>query len=221
VRFTANVLIVVIAIVAVGEVYSQAPPDSATYRVEFGGVQNSVRVLDSDGRASWQLPEAVVDSLKLLPGQRVADIGAGTGYFNELLAEAVGPGGKVYAQEIRPQLVEYIRQRAISEGTPQVEAILGQPDDPCLPDSLDLVFLCNTYRYIDGRRAYISLVRRHLVDSGRLVVVDFRRYPADTTERRILPGRVIDELESSGYELIRDLSFLPTQFFLEFELRDD
>jgi len=193
-----------------------AVSDSATYRVRYSGIESYFKVDIEADRAKWQLPELVVDSLRILPGQRVADIGAGIGYFEGLLATAVGETGAVYAEEIEPELVEHMKERAVIEGTPQVYPILGTPDDPSLPDSLDLIFLCNTYRYIDARRSYFSKLRDHLSPGGRLAVVEFKRFPQDTTEQRILPSRVIEELTAAGYELIQQFDFLPKQFFLVF-----
>jgi SAM-dependent methyltransferase len=191
-------------------------PDSATQRTPYPGIKPYLVVDEEYNRDAWQLPDQLVDSLRILPGQRIADIGAGIGYFEALLARAVGDSGVVFAQEIEAELVQYMKERAIREGTPQVRPILGTPTDSCLPDSLDLVFLCNTYRYIDGRRSYFAKLRDHLRPDGRLVVVEFKRFPRDTTELRILPSRVIDELRVAGYELIDKHDFLPKQYFLEF-----
>ncbi|MCA9728932.1 MAG: methyltransferase domain-containing protein [Candidatus Eisenbacteria bacterium] len=194
-----------------------AEADSATYRVPFAGIQPYRYIDEQAHRETWQMPETVVDSLRIRPGQRIADIGAGIGYFETLLARATGESGKVFAEEIEPDLVAHLGERAIAEGTPQVVPILGTPDDPSLPDSLDLIFLCNTYRYIDGRRSYFARLRDRLRPGGRLAIVEFKRFPIDTTEYRILPERVIAELTSAGYRLTDEHDFLPKQYFLEFQ----
>ena len=162
------------------------------------------------------MPAAIVDSLRIKSCQRVAEIGASTGYFNARFARAVGPCGRTFAMEITPDLVEYMRKRAELESTPEVVCVLCSPDDPCLPDSLDLVFLCNTYRYIDGRRSYFARVRDHLVDGGRVVVVDFRETARDTAGWRIPSSRVVDEMRAAGFELTEKFDFLPKQYFLIF-----
>jgi ubiquinone/menaquinone biosynthesis C-methylase UbiE len=197
------------------------PSDSATYRTGYSGIKRYTGVADAETRATWQMPDLVVDSLDLSPGQRVADIGAGSGYFERLLAKAVGESGAVYAVEIEPELVQHMQERAVREETPQVRPILGTRDNPGLPDSLDLIFLCNTYRYIDGRRSYFARLRDRLNPEGRLAVVEFKRFPQDTTETRILPERVIAELNAAGYEVVQRYTFLPKQYFLIFRVRPD
>jgi ubiquinone/menaquinone biosynthesis C-methylase UbiE len=167
------------------------------------------------------MPDAIVDSLRIKPCERVAEIGAGTGYFNARFARAVGPCGRTFATEITPELVEYMRNRAELESTPEVVSLLCSPEDSCLPDSLDLVFLCNTYRYIDRRRSYFARVRDHLVDSGRVAVVDFRETARDTTGWRLPSGRVIEEMQAAGFEVAERFDFLPKQYFLVFSKSRD
>jgi len=190
--------------------------DSATSRATFSDVETWKRSLDDSDRFRWQNPNAVVDSLRIRTRQRIADIGAGTGYFNSLFADAVGLGGRVYAVEIVPELVEYMRERAVLDQTPQVVCVLGTPSDPCLPDSLDLVFLCNTYRYLDGRRAYFARVREHLALDGRVAIIDYRESKRDTSGWRLPARRVIEEMGTAGFELVDEFGFLRKQYFLVF-----
>jgi len=97
------------------------------------------------GRDSWQKPAEVIALLDLHPGEQVADIGAGGGYFSFRLADAVGPGGRVYAVDVDDDMIEYLRSRAQREGRSNVEVIRGEYGDPLLPDGrIDLVFTCDT-----------------------------------------------------------------------------
>ncbi len=195
-----------------------ASSDAATSRLGFRSAEASSKVLDHEKRDAWQLPQAVVDSLRILPGSRVADIGAGTGYFNKYLAAAVGPTGFVFAQEIEPELVAHMRERAEEEETSQVVPLLGRREAADVPDSLDLVFLCNTYRYIDGRIAYFAALRESLLPGGRLAVVGFRRHPSDPSPARIPPEQVTSELEKAGYVVLTEYDFLPKQYFMIYGL---
>lgn len=193
--------------------------DSATIRHSFADVERWVAVFDDTARAAWQMPGELVAALGLGAGARVADIGAGTGYFNPHFARAVGDSGRVYAADIEPGLVRYMAERAKREATPQVEPILATADDPHLPDGLDLIFICDTYHHIDGRRAYFTRLRGRLAPGGRLAIVDFKpgELPVGPPpEHRILPEAVIAELAAAGFELVEQPDLLPYQYFLIF-----
>jgi SAM-dependent methyltransferase len=193
--------------------------DSATIRHAFDDVPHWVNVFDDTARAAWQKPDLLVNALRVAPGQTVADIGAGTGYFNRFFARAVGDSGRVLAVDLEPGLIAHMAARARAEGTQQVEPILAAPDDPHLPSGLDLVFLCNTYHHIDGRRAYFDRLRALLRAGGRLVIVDFKpgELPVGPPpEHKLAPEVVTLELGAAGYAVADTLDILPYQFVLIF-----
>jgi ubiquinone/menaquinone biosynthesis C-methylase UbiE len=178
-----------------------------------------VSVFDDTARDAWQRPAALVAALAIRPGDTVADIGAGTGYFNRHFAAAVGDSGRVLAADIEPGLIAHMEERARVEGTPQVRPVLAAPDDPHLPAGVDLLFLCNTYHHIDGRRAYFDRLRAGLAAGARLVVVDFR--PGDLPvgpppEHRLAPAQVVSELAAASYAFADSLAILPFQYVLIF-----
>ena len=171
-------------------------------------------------RATWQLPSRVVAALHLDAGDRVADVGAGEGYFTFPLAEAVGTGGRVYAVEIEGHLVDAIERRAHRHDVANVDAVLGELDDPRLPDrGVDLVFLCNTYHHIENRTAYFARLRTDLRPGGRVAIVDMRAdlngiaglfsHEGHSTSRLDLLG----EMELAGYRHVESHDFLPIQVF--------
>ena len=80
----------------------------------FDDAEKYAKSFDDPARDQWQRPDRVISVLGLQPGQTVADIGAGTGYFTVRLAKAPGVA-KVYAVDIEPAMVEYVRQRAAKE----------------------------------------------------------------------------------------------------------
>jgi ubiquinone/menaquinone biosynthesis C-methylase UbiE len=193
----------------------------ATARHPFDDIKKWVGVFDDPGRDEWQKPEHVVQALGLKPGQRVADIGAGTGYFNRHLARAVGRKGKVYAIDIEPQMVEHMRERAEREETPQVEAILGAPDDPRLPEGgVDLVLIVDTYHHVDSRVRYLRRLASRLRPGGRVAIVDFekRELPVGPPlEHKLSRDEVVGEFVEAGYSLSSEPGGLPYQYFLLFE----
>jgi SAM-dependent methyltransferase len=122
--------------------------------------------------------EAIVDAFGLSPGDRVADVGAGTGAFTGPLAAAVGPSGKVYAVDISPAFVEHLAERAASNGLTWVQAVLGNSTTTTLPDdSVDTLVLVDTYHHLDDVEAALADFDRVLAPRGRLVIVEFERIP--------------------------------------------
>ena len=171
------------------------------------------------GRESWQQPDKVVSELDIRPGERVADLGAGDGYFLPHLSAAVGPEGRVYAVDIEPEKVEAIREQYASEGS-NVVPVLGTPDDPKLPDAgVDLVFLVNTYHHIEDRPAYFRSLRKNLSPIGRVVVIEpdaeqwgfFALWISSDHASRA--AAVVAEMETAGYRHKRSVEFLPIQIY--------
>ena len=179
-----------------------------------------IKVLEDPGRDEWQKPEAVLAHLDLKPGETVADIGAGSGYFTLRLARAVGPGGKVYAVDIDRGMLEFIERRARQERLNNIQTVLADPHDPKLPAySLDLVFICDTLHHISDRDKYYWLLARGLKPGGRFVDVDFHKRPlpiGPPVEMKIAKSAMIDEAKLAGFHLVEEFDFLPYQYFLVF-----
>jgi len=192
--------------------------DDATMNHRFDDVKEWVARFDDPARAEWQKPAEVVKALGLKAGQSVADIGAGTGYFNRFLSEAVGPSGKVYACDIEPGMVDHMKERAGSEKTPNVVPILALPADPKLEEgSVDVVFICDTYHHIDNRLDYFERLKKALRPGGRLAIVDFK--PGDLPvgpppEHKLAPDFVTGELAKIGWRIVSTPDILPYQYFL-------
>ncbi len=174
------------------------------------------------GRDGWQKPDEVVDSLGVRAGDRIADLGAGGGYFTFRLAEAAGPDGKVYAVDVDQEMTEYLEERAKSESPENVEVILAEYHDPLLPEGgVDLLFTCNTYHHIQNRAEYFANVQKYLSPNGRVAIIDFRPegwiqkiFPHSTSAEKIR-----SEMREAGYELEREYDFLSRQSFLVFAKR--
>lgn len=131
-------------------------------------------VFDDPKRDEWQKPDAVVAALELSPGMTVADIGAGTGYFERRLSAAVGADGKVLAVDIEPDMIRYMGERAKREGTPNVTPVLAQPGEPSLPPaSVDRILIVDTWHHIPQRVDYAKKLAAALKPGGFLLVVDF------------------------------------------------
>ena len=170
-------------------------------------------------RDDWQQPQRVITALNIRPGDRVADLGSGGGYFTFRLAEAVGPAGQVYAVDIDRDMVDLIAKRVKQETLSNIEPVLAKPDDPLLPKAgVDLIFTSNTYHHIDKRIAYFANLRKYLRPGGRVAIIDFdRRSWFEGLFRHYTPTEFIKpEMEQAGYSLQEDLDFLDRQSFLIF-----
>lgn len=170
-------------------------------------------------RDEWQQPEKVIAALKVGPGAVVADLGAGSGYFTFRLAQAAGPGGKVYAVDVDPDMIELLKNKIKEQGAGNVETVLAKPDNPLLPEAgVDLIFTSNTYHHIDNRVAYFSGLRRFLRAGGRVAIIEFdRRGWLQGLLRHYTPSEFIQrEMEQAGYSLQQSFDFLDRQSFLIF-----
>jgi len=171
------------------------------------------------GRDEWQQPERVVAALEIRPGERVADLGAGGGYFTFRLADAVGPEGTVYAVDVDPEMVAYLRERARDEGRANVVPVLAASDDPKLPEAVDLIFCANTYHHLKDRSAYFAGVAGDLRPGGRIAIVELsgvgffhRLVSGHSTAASVIRS----EMEAAGYREVEHHDFLSRQSFLIF-----
>jgi cyclopropane fatty-acyl-phospholipid synthase-like methyltransferase len=147
---------------------------------------------------------------------KAADIGAGTGYFSTRLARV--PGVAVFAVDIEPKMLDYLKQRAQKEKLDNVTAVLAGPTSPNLPEPVDVILVVDTYHHLPDRSSYFRELRKSLKPGGRIAIVDFREDAPDgpPAHFRFTPQQIQDEMTQAGYELQSSHDFLPRQHFLIF-----
>jgi predicted methyltransferase len=214
-RFLATALLVLTAMSAVTR--AQRPTHGRLFPPDELGI------LESPDRDEWQQPERIMDALRIADGSRVADIGAGGGWFTIRLAARVGPNGRVYAQDVQPLMIDSIRQRVANRRLTNVETILATEEDPHLPAGLDAVLVVDAYPQFGDGEQRVPVLRKiaaTLAPHGRLGIVDFKLDGVGGTgpplEERLDPAVVRSEAERAGLRLLREETFLPYQYLLVF-----
>jgi ubiquinone/menaquinone biosynthesis C-methylase UbiE len=167
------------------------------------------RVRAENRRAAAQRTAEIVVALGAVLGARVADVGAGDGFFTVRLARAVGPQGRVIAEDIDRKALDRLRSRVAEELLTNVDVVQGEPDDPRLPDAtLDAVLIVNAYHEMGSFRSILERVKRALKPEGRLVLVE----PFDpklrgetrakqTKAHSLAPTFAEEELRVAGFEV--------------------
>ncbi len=162
--------------------------------------------------------DRVMDILRITDGKRVADIGAGSGWFTVRAARRVGAGGEVYAVEINEDYLNYIRQRATREGLANIRPALGTADDPRLaPASVDAALLLKTYHEVQEPIALLRRVREAIRPGGRVGIIDRNGTGGNHGVQR---DDVVREAESVGFRLVEEYDFVKADgedYFLVFE----
>jgi len=189
-------------------------------------VNSWVSVFERDGREIYDRRHDILAAMQLGPGMVVADIGAGTGFFTLLLADAVGPKGKVYAVDISPEFLKAIVERARDQGLNNVITVLSDQKDVKLPrGELDRIYIGDTYHHFEYPITYSKTIAAALNPGGQLIVVDFKRIPGFSSSwvlGHVRAGKetFIDEMNQAGLVLLEDLDFMRTQYFLRLGLKD-
>jgi SAM-dependent methyltransferase len=194
---------------------SAQSPD--THRHGFHDADKWSKVFDDPERDAWQKPHEVIEALGLSASNVVADIGSGTGYFAVRLAHRV-PKGRVFGVDTEPDMVKHLAERAKREWLSNLVSLAWAPDDPKLPEKVDLVLLVDVYHHIAGRERYFRKLQGSLKPGGRIAIIDFRVEAPMGPPRhaRISAERVRAELGRAGYALAEEHGFLPNQHFLVF-----
>jgi ubiquinone/menaquinone biosynthesis C-methylase UbiE len=182
-----------------------------------------IAMLENPQRDAEQKPEEVIAALDLKVGETLADIGAGSGYFAFRFARKVGDSGRVYAVDINADMILYMNRYIRDKQVKNVTTILSVPDDPLIPDvSIDRFFICNTWHHVGNRPQYIALMKKMLKPGGQIVVMDYKKEQLPVgppPDMKMAREEVIREMESGGFKLAKELTFLPYQYFLVFAPR--
>jgi precorrin-6B methylase 2 len=174
--------------------------------------------LDRNERESEENPDGALDAIGIQPGMVVGDVGAGTGYMSLRMAKRVGPSGKVYAEDVQPEMLHRLRQNAAAAKLANIQTVLGGEADPKLPaNTLDLILLVDVYHEFSQPQKMLRKMREALKSDGRLVLLEYRKEDPSIPirpEHKMSVQEVKLEVEAEGFHLDKVLETLPRQHIL-------
>ncbi len=177
--------------------------------------------LDRPEREAEEAPSKLIRALKLKPGQKVADIGAGSGYLSFPMAKLVAPAGKVYAVDIQQEMLDIIQQKAKENGIKNVVPVLGTITDPKLTkNSIDLIIMVDVYHEFDHPWEMTTAMVRSLKPGGRLVFVEYRQEDPNVPIKlvhKMSEKQVKHEMSLHPLKWVKTLSILPRQHIIIFQ----
>ncbi len=180
-----------------------------------------------ESREIFACRKEIVAALRLQAGTRIADVGSGTGLFVQPFSAAVTNSGRVFAMDISPRLIEYVKQRVAKEGLKNVDIVLSKEDSIELPaGSVDMVFTCDTYHHFEYYEEMLRSIRQSLRQGGALIVIDFHRIEGVSREWvlghvRAGEEQVRTEIEKAGFQFVEEVEIpnLKENYFLRFKKR--
>ena len=186
---------------------SVAPTINQNFRSADLDVEGWATRFTGESREAFSARMDVLKGLALKPGEHVADVGAGTGLYTRLFAQAVGPTGKVYATDIAPQFLAYIARNAAQDGLKNVQTVLGGDRSTNLPAaSVDVIFHSDVYHHFEFPVAMNADIRRALKPDGRLYVLEMEKAGGQSGHVRAPKDAVIAEIEKSGFKLVEQVN---------------
>jgi ubiquinone/menaquinone biosynthesis C-methylase UbiE len=173
-----------------------------------------------DEREREERASAMLSALGIQAGQTVCDLGCGNGFHTLQLARLVGPGGRVLAVDIQPEMLRLLQKRARDAGVANIEPILGLPHDPKLPEGkLDLILLVDVYHDFSHPEHMLRAMRRALKREGRIALVEFRAEDPKVPikpEHKMSKTQILKEFPPNGFKLSGEYDKLPWQHLMFF-----
>lgn len=177
--------------------------------------------LERSERESEELPEKAIEAIGVKPGMMIGDVGAGVGYFSIRLAKRVGPTGKVYANDVQPEMLSILKRRAAAAKVSNIETVLGTEADPELPKgALDLVLMVDVYHELSQPQRMLRKIRQSLKPDGRLILIEYRKEDPTIpirSEHKMSVEEARIEVSAEGFRLDKVLKDLPRQHILVFK----
>lgn len=178
------------------------------------------RLLESERRVELLQVDRVIETLKIQAGQKVADIGAGSGLFSRPLAKRLGAKGIVYAIDIDDGLLKHIDKTAQEQSLSNIRTVLCKEDDPTIPEPVDLIVIIDTLHHIAGQGAYLKKLHKYLKPSGRVAIIDFSKtWPPGHENMKFALEDLENWMKAADFTQIEKYDFLDNNFFVVYKAR--
>ena len=199
----------------------EAPPRQPAQPLSYEG---GADWLEREGREDTERPEIVLKAMNLKDGDVVADLGAGTGFYTRRLAKAVGPTGKVWANDIQPEMLDRMKKLAAKEGIGNIVTVVGTETDPKLPKgTFDWILLVDVYHEFQQPEPMLAKIREALKPDGKVALVEYRAEGDSAAHihelHKMSMEQVLAEWVPAGFLHVETIEELPTQHMFVFAVK--
>jgi ubiquinone/menaquinone biosynthesis C-methylase UbiE len=177
---------------------------------------------DSD-RDSWQQPEKIMDVVGIKPGMVIGEAGAGDGYFTFYLSKRVGENGKIYANDIKQDVLKEIEERCQSDSIHNITTIVGEVTDPLFPEGeLDMVIMMRAFHDFEKPAEWMKNVIPGLKPGAQLVIIDPDPEKSGRGRGHFwTKEKVLSTMKETDFELVRIETFLERDNIYIYKLKVD
>jgi cyclopropane fatty-acyl-phospholipid synthase-like methyltransferase len=174
-----------------------------------------IKLLESERRIEGLQVTKVIETLKVKPGDRVCDLGAGSGLFTRPFAQKTGAKGVVYAVDIDSALLKHVELTAQEQKLTNIKTILASETDPKLPEHVDLIAIIDTLHHISNQAEYLKGLKKYLKPGGRIAIIDFSKsWPAGHEKMVYTVSDLDGWMTAAGFKRVEQHDFLDNNFFV-------
>jgi len=172
------------------------------------------------GSPEWQ-PDKVIETLNIQKGWFIGDLGAGGGYYSFRFAEKTGKDGKVFSADINKKFLEEIKKEAENKGLQNIDTIHSSANDSNFDDnSLDLIFIRNTFHHFTDRNQYMKRLSKKLKAGGRIAIIDYKNQSLRFFGHNVSRDDIISAIENTELSIENEFDFLEKQHFFILKLKE-
>lgn len=174
-----------------------------------------IKVLETERRIEGLQITKVIETLKIKPGQRVGDLGAGSGLFSRPIAKKLGEKGIVYSIDVDPGLLKHVEKTAAAEKITNIKTVLAAEGDAKIPEKVDLIIIIDTLHHIGNQGPYLKGLKKYLKRGGRVAIIDFsNEWPAGHESMKYSLEQLEGWMKDAGFKRTEKHDFLNNNFFV-------